>query len=75
MPWGQFAAAEALGALVGAVSAWIYWAVFARAGRVVQVVGAQYVVSADGQRFLMNTLVQENSPTPISFIWNWKPRP
>ena len=28
MPWGQSAATEALGALVGAVSAWIYWAVF-----------------------------------------------
>ena len=44
-------------------------------GRQVQVVGAQYVVSADGERFLMNTLVQENSPTPIRLILNWKPRP
>jgi dipeptidyl aminopeptidase/acylaminoacyl peptidase len=46
-----------------------------RIGRAVQLVGAQYVVSADGQRFLMNTFVQENSPAPIRLILNWKPRP
>ena len=26
-----------------------------------------------GQRFLMNTIVQDNSPTSIRLILNWKP--
>ena len=33
----------------------------------------QYVVSADGKRFLMNTLTEASSP--ITLILNWKPRP
>jgi Tol biopolymer transport system component len=34
----------------------------------------QYMVSADGQRFLMNTIVREPT-TPIMVFLNWKPRP
>jgi Tol biopolymer transport system component len=37
--------------------------------------GAQYVVSPDGQRFLMNTLSGEAVTSPITVILNWKPRP
>ena len=33
----------------------------------------QYIVSADGQRFLMNTLSEANSP--ITVILNWKGKP
>jgi len=44
-------------------------------GRVITPVGAQYVVSPDGQRFLMNTVVKDSSPTPIRLIVNWRPRP
>ena len=33
----------------------------------------QYIVSADGQRFLMNTVTNQ-SPSPITLILNWKPR-
>ena len=33
----------------------------------------QYLVSADGQRFLINTLVDEDRISPISLIVNWKP--
>jgi len=36
--------------------------------------GPQYVVSADGQRFLMTTLVQDGSSSPIRVIVNWKPQ-
>ena len=35
----------------------------------------QYVVSPDGRRFLMNTLIEEASTSPIRVILNWKPRP
>ena len=38
-------------------------------------IGAQYIVSPDGQRFLMHTFVQDASPTPIRLILNWQPRP
>jgi hypothetical protein len=31
----------------------------------------QYIVSADGQRFLMNTVTNE-APSPITLILNWK---
>ena len=31
----------------------------------------QYDVSADGQRFLVNTLVEEQDTTPITLILNW----
>jgi Tol biopolymer transport system component len=34
----------------------------------------QYVVTADGQRFLMST-IQEVNPSPIEVILNWKPQP
>ena len=37
--------------------------------------GAQYVVSPDGQQFLMNTLSREAITSPITVILNWKPRP
>ena len=33
----------------------------------------QYVVSPDGQRFLINSLVPVTSP--ITLILNWKPKP
>ena len=36
--------------------------------------GAQYVVSPDGQSFLMNT-VEAAGPTPVRLILNWKPKP
>ena len=31
----------------------------------------QYDVSADGQRFLVNTLVEEEGATPITLVLNW----
>jgi Tol biopolymer transport system component/transposase len=34
----------------------------------------QYVVSADGQRFLMSTVPEVTSSTPITVIMNWKPQ-
>jgi Tol biopolymer transport system component len=33
----------------------------------------QYIVSRDGQRFLMHTLIEANAP-PITVIVNWKPK-
>ncbi|MGH7553255.1 MAG: hypothetical protein ACREMQ_09560, partial [Longimicrobiales bacterium] len=47
----------------------------AHVGHVLNAIGAQYIVSNDGQRWLMNTLVQGNNPTPIRLILNWHPRP
>jgi Tol biopolymer transport system component len=35
----------------------------------------QYAVSADGQRFLMHTLVSEANASPITLILNWRPQP
>jgi hypothetical protein len=35
----------------------------------------QYAVSPDGQRYLMNMLVDEANATPITLILNWKPKP
>jgi hypothetical protein len=35
---------------------------------------AQYIVSSDGHRFLMNTLIEEGSTSPITMILNWKPK-
>jgi Tol biopolymer transport system component len=35
----------------------------------------QYVVSSDGQRFLMNTLTDEAAIAPITVILNWKANP
>jgi hypothetical protein len=34
----------------------------------------QYAVSANGQRFLMNTLATEPSTAPITVLLNWKPK-
>ena len=46
----------------------------ARIGTVPAVVlGPQYIVSGDGQRFLMDTFVHDASPTPIRLILNWSP--
>ena len=36
--------------------------------------GAQYVISPDGQRFLMNTLSGEAVTSPITVILNWTPK-
>jgi serine/threonine protein kinase/Tol biopolymer transport system component len=33
----------------------------------------QYAVSPDGQRFLINTLTEEATSTPITLVLNWKP--
>jgi Tol biopolymer transport system component len=33
----------------------------------------QYIVSADGQRFLINTMTDEASTSPITLVLNWKP--
>jgi Tol biopolymer transport system component len=35
----------------------------------------QYVVSSDGQRFLMSVVPEDPNPPPITVILNWKPRP
>ena len=35
----------------------------------------QYVVSSDGQRFLMNRLIDDIVTSPITMILNWKPQP
>jgi Tol biopolymer transport system component len=35
----------------------------------------QYTVSADGQRFLMNTVTGEANASPITVVLNWKPKP
>jgi hypothetical protein len=37
--------------------------------------GPEYVVSGDGQRFLMNTLTGEVITSPIRVILNWKAKP
>ena len=34
----------------------------------------QYVVSGDGQRFLMNTIKDQASASPITVVQNWRPR-
>jgi serine/threonine protein kinase len=35
----------------------------------------QYVVSPDGKRFLMSTLTGDVNTSPITVIFNWRPRP
>lgn len=35
------------------------------------VAASPYDVSADGQRFLVNTLVQDAAATPITLVVNW----
>ena len=37
--------------------------------------GQQYFVAPDGQRFLMNTLLEGAPVAPITLILNWKPQP
>jgi hypothetical protein len=32
-----------------------------------------YIISPDGQRFLMDTIVEEPAAAPITVILNWKP--
>jgi hypothetical protein len=34
---------------------------------------AQYAVSPDGNRFLMNAVTQEAHLSPITLVLNWKP--
>jgi hypothetical protein len=34
----------------------------------------QYVVSGDGQSFVMNSAVGEGTASPITLILNWKPQ-
>ena len=34
--------------------------------------GPNYIVSANGQRFLMSIIAQETSATPIRLFVNWK---
>ena len=47
-----------------------------RVGRVINCCpNVEYVPSADGQRFLMNTVVQDAGGAPIRIILNWKARP
>jgi hypothetical protein len=43
-------------------------------GRVMTPIGAQYVVSPDGKRFLMNTVAGDMKARPIRLIVNWHPR-
>ena len=42
-------------------------------GALQNTLGFQYAVSADGQRFLMNTVTQE-AASPITLILNWSPK-
>jgi dipeptidyl aminopeptidase/acylaminoacyl peptidase len=42
-------------------------------GGAVTVRRQQYVVSADGQRFLMNTIKDQASASPITVVQNWRP--
>lgn len=35
----------------------------------------QYIVSPDGQRFLMSPIVEEAATSPITVILNWKAKP
>ena len=35
----------------------------------------QYVVAPDGQRFLMNTVVEDANTSPITVVLNWKVKP
>jgi hypothetical protein len=34
----------------------------------------QYAVSSDGQRFLINALIEDDDTSPITVILNWKPK-
>ena len=48
-----------------------------RVGRALQQtdINPQYVVAPDGQRFLMNTVVENANTSPITVILNWKAKP
>jgi Tol biopolymer transport system component len=46
-----------------------------RVGGAVQFDRQQYVISPDGQRFLMNTVTEDARFSPITVILNWKPKP
>src|SRR2546426_6147399 len=35
----------------------------------------QYALSSDGQRFLVNLVAEEGAVSPITLIYNWKPKP
>jgi serine/threonine protein kinase/Tol biopolymer transport system component len=35
----------------------------------------QYAVSSDGQRFLVNLAANEGAASPVTLIYNWKPKP
>jgi hypothetical protein len=35
----------------------------------------RYAVSSDGERFLVNLTVDEGTASPITLIYNWKPKP
>ena len=43
-------------------------------GPVPGVAKQQYAVSSDGQRFLVNLAVDDDTPSPITIIYNWKPK-
>ena len=47
----------------------------AHVGRVVLIgPNADYVVTDDAQRFLINTVVQDASGAPVRLILNWNPK-
>jgi len=48
-----------------------------RVGRALQQtdINPHYVVAPDGQRFLMNTVVEDANTSPITVILNWKAQP
>ena len=48
-----------------------------RVGRALQQtdINPQYVVAPDGQRFLMNTVIEGANTSPITVILNWKAKP
>jgi hypothetical protein len=43
-------------------------------GMLNSVVKQQYAVSADGQRFLVNLDTGDGTMSPITLIYNWKPK-
>jgi Tol biopolymer transport system component len=45
----------------------------ARIGTIAPVDSHQYAVAADGERFLVNTVIEDTSPPPITVVQNWKP--
>jgi hypothetical protein len=34
----------------------------------------QYMVSPDGQRFLINSIMEKANASPITIVLNWKPK-